>query len=111
MEIAKRAQVLIAADVIYDRMFIPPLVSSVGRLLSGSSGRIAIFALTYRNEETFALFEVALNQAGVKCNYAPRESTEKMNYIFPCYVNQPRKDVRICTMTVESKGTQRLEFT
>ncbi len=57
MEIAKRAQVLIAADVVYDRAVIPPLVSSVGRLLSESSERIAIFATTYRNEETFALFQ------------------------------------------------------
>lgn len=100
MEIAKRAQVLIAADVVYDRTFIPPLVSSVGRLLSESSERIAIFAITYRNEKTFALFDAALNQAGIKCNYAPRESTEKMNYIFPCYVDQPREDVRICTMSM-----------
>jgi hypothetical protein len=98
MEIAKRAQVLIAADVVYDRAVIPPLVSSVGRLLSESSERIAIFATTYRNEETFALFEAELNQAGIKCNYA---RTEKMNYIFPCYVDSPRKDVRICIMTMQ----------
>jgi len=101
MEIAKRAQVLIAADVVYDRAVIPPLVSSVGRLLSESSERIAIFATTYRNEETFALFEAELNQAGIKCNYAPRGTTEKMNYIFPCYVDSPREDVRICIMTME----------
>ena len=104
------AEVLLAADVVYDASQIPSLVQSVKVLLS--SGRVgvtndaaekrkAIFATTFRNEKTFALFTNELRREGISCNYVEKEVIANLPNIFPCYFTQPRSDVRICTMTME----------
>ena len=104
------AEVLLAADVVYDASQIPSLVQSVKVLLS--SGRVgvtndaaekrkAIFATTFRNEKTFALFTNELRREGISCNYVEKEAIASLPNIFPCYFTQPRSDVRICTMTME----------
>lgn len=99
MALAKSADVLIAADVVYDRSVLPALASCVSKFLSESQNRQAIFATTYRNENTFSLFEAKLKNEGIKVSYVPKNHIEDMNHIFPCYFDQPRTDVRICTMT------------
>ena len=106
------AEVLLAADVVYDASQIPSLVRSVKVLLSpGSSDatstigaaekRKAIFATTFRNEKTFALFTSELRREGISCNYVEKEAIASLPNIFPCYFTQPRSDVRICTMTMD----------
>lgn len=97
LALARQAQVLIAADCVYDRAFIPALVQSVAKLLSNEE-KCAIFATTFRNADTFAIFENELQRADVKCEYVAREDIDNLPYIFPCYDDQPRSDVRICIM-------------
>lgn len=97
LALARQAQVLIAADCVYDRTFIPALVQSVTKLLSNEE-KCAIFATTFRNAETFDIFEKELQRSDVICEYVTREDIDNLPYIFPCYDDQPRSDVRICIM-------------
>mmetsp|Transcript_17562 Transcript_17562/g.33305 ORF Transcript_17562/g.33305 Transcript_17562/m.33305 type:complete len:418 (+) Transcript_17562:48-1301(+) len=99
MALAKNADVLIAADVVYNHSQIPTVVSCVTTFLSGSRNKLAIFATTYRNEKTFNFFEEKLKNEGIKICYVPTSQIENMINMFPCYFDQPRTDVRICTMT------------
>jgi len=109
--ISKRADVLIAADVIYDRNAIPALMGVVERVLTNTSitntqdssnnvpnEKIAIFATTFRNADTFALFEAEIRAKGITLSYASKDELDAMPNIFPCYFTQPRTDVRICLM-------------
>lgn len=94
------ADVLIAADVVYTVECIADLVATVSVFLSSGgkkNDRFALFATTYRNRNTFALFETELEKKRIMCNY---KSQDDMPHVFPCYFNQPRSDVRICTMTL-----------
>ena len=91
------ADVLIAADVVYTVECVPDLVATVSAFLSSGRARVALFATTYRNRSTFALFERELEKKRILCDY---KSQEDMPHVFPCYFNQPRSDVRICTMTI-----------
>jgi predicted nicotinamide N-methyase len=101
------AEVLLAADVVYDMSQIPSLVQCVKVLLSSGEGagstekRKAIFATTFRNENTFALFTHELLCEGMACDYVEKEVIAGLPHIFPCYFIQPRSDVRICTMTMD----------
>ncbi|KAL7449567.1 hypothetical protein ACHAWC_001623 [Mediolabrus comicus] len=93
------ADLLIAADVVYSRECLPDLVTTVRKFLSSSSSsstndKVALFATTHRNRQTFELFELELERKGIICQY----TSHTMEYVFPCYFNQPRSDVRICTM-------------
>lgn len=88
---------IIAADVVYAVECIPDLVVTVVNFLSSGSGNMALFATTHRNERTFGLFEQELKMRHVVCDYKYK-SLDEMPYVFPCYFNQPRTDVRICTM-------------
>lgn len=90
------AEVLIAADVVYTVECIPDLVATVSKFLSSGSAKVAVFATTYRNRSTFALFERELEKKRITCAY---KSQDEMPYVFPCYFNQPRSDVRICIMS------------
>ena len=106
IEALSKADVLLAADVVYDTNCIPDLVSTVCRFLGqpnhnmdGSGGRTAIFATTFRNKNTFAIFAKELKDQNIVCAYA--ESLENLPNIFPCYWNQPRADVRVCTMSLK----------
>jgi len=105
------AEILLAADVVYDVLYIPNLVRTVKRLLQEGKKtdnaetadtphfeRKAIFATTFRNAETFFLFTSELRNEGIKCEYTDTQTMKNLAQIFPCYFNQPREDVRICTM-------------
>eukprot|EP00984_Skeletonema_dohrnii_P031743 scaffold24652_cov83-Skeletonema_dohrnii-CCMP3373.AAC.1 len=86
------ADVLIAADVVYTVECIPDLVATVSKFLSSGSStnaKVALFATTYRNRSTFALFERELEKKRIMCHY---KSQDEMPYVFPCYFNQPRSD-------------------
>jgi len=90
------ADVLIAADVVYTVECIPDLVATVNKFLSSGSSSYALFATTYRNKSTFALFERELKRKRITCAC---KSQDEMPYVFPCYFNQPRSDVKICIMS------------
>ena len=101
-----KANVLLAADVVYDVDCIPDLVSTVSKFLSQSKvaeddEKIAIFATTFRNKSTFNLFEEELEKNNVLCAYYDQSMIDELPNIFPCYWNQPRTDVRICTMRLK----------
>jgi len=98
--LARTSDVLIAADVVYDRSVIPPLISVVRRHLTGPS-KTAIMATTFRNANTFALFEKEIQSKGITVKFASSEDLNNMPSIFPCYFSQPRSDVRISVMTVD----------
>jgi hypothetical protein len=95
------ADVLLAADVVYDVHCIPNLVRTVKDFLSFGKrmeNKKAVFATTYRNKNTFGLFENELEKSGIQCDYMSKQLQEELPNVFPCYFNQPRGDVRICTM-------------
>lgn len=107
IEALSKADVLLAADVIYDVNSIPDLIATVSKFLSqtimhsdGIDERVAIFASTYRNENTFALFEKELEEKNIVFVY---HSLEDLPNIFPCYFNQPRSDIRVCTMRMKHR--------
>ena len=77
------------------------MFGSNGEMLSLSAKeqeKVAIFATTLRNKETFDAFELHLSDQGIECEYVESEILESMPYIFPVYNVQPRSDVRICLM-------------
>jgi len=108
------ADILIAGDVCYDRNDIPDLVEVVRLMLEmksehkeGSSTanapdecltdmeRYAIFATTYRNAETFQVFQNALIKCNISCTFVEADTITNLPRVFPCYFNQRREEVRI----------------
>lgn len=106
-ELLSKADVLIAADVVYIQEVIPDLVATVSKFLSQmehcngttTDKRMAIFATTFRNKATFGMFEKELVGKNIECTHD--HSLEDLPNIFPCYYNQPRSDVRVCTMRLK----------
>lgn len=98
LQLARSSDVMIAADVVYDRCVIPALISVVRRHLCHPT-KLAIFATTLRNADTFTIFENSLRSNGISVTYACSEDLNKMPTFFPCYFSQPRSDVRISIMT------------
>lgn len=90
------ADVLIAADCIYDVDFLPHLVSAVEKLLALNKerGKVAYFASTLRNEKTFDIF---IQQLTVK-NIQYREilfQSDETTEIFPCFAVQGRDEIKL----------------
>jgi hypothetical protein len=96
-----QADLLIAADVIYDITLVPLLAKLVKRFLSQRGGRRAIFATTLRNMVTFQSFEDQLKLHNVNCKYEPRSVIDELPRFFPIYFLQPRSDIRICDMILD----------
>lgn len=94
------AEVLVAADVAYDIDLNTALSKSVYRFLSGGEDRVAIFAMTLRNQYTFESFECDLKRLGIQCKYEDKEIMDNLPKIFPVYHVQPRSDVRIIKMSL-----------
>ena len=120
LSISMESDVYIAADVIYDRSVIPPLVQVVKMLLTTTSSssssssptctecndnKIAIFATTLRHEVTFEFFqsEVQKCTSHLQCEYVDDDYLKNMPYIFPFYFLQPRTHVRICIISVKKE--------
>ena len=78
------AELLLAADVIYDVVVIPHLVKIVKLFLLSAEGKFAIFATTYRNEKTFALFITCLEKEGVQYEEVRIASRTTCCLILPC---------------------------
>ena len=92
-----QAHVLLAADVVYDVKVVSLLARAVRRFLT-SHDKVAIFATTLRNRDTFDAFENELLDQGILCKYIEREILERVPYVFPVYHVQPRSDIRISFM-------------
>ena len=123
----QNAHVLLAADVLYDRDDIPYLVQTIYTFLSHSSSsvntsttrysdekeekedelhqnltqsKVAIFATTIRNQETFQLFEQSVSKMNIHAQMIPTTVIDNLPEIFPCYFLQPRSDIRITLFTL-----------
>jgi hypothetical protein len=98
------ADVLIAADVIYDVTVTEGLVELVKLfLLQSPSTKEAIFAITERNLVSFELFLNRLETHNIFCNWlADRDDCEALPHVFQCNFSQSRADVRIGRLTFMS---------
>ena len=96
------ADVLLAADVVYDIAVVPTLATVIKRFLIGGEHRNAIFATTLRNRKTFDLFESALHTHRIICRYEDPSMIEKLPNHVPITHVQPRSDIRICVLTLDS---------
>lgn len=99
------ASVLLAADVIYDRSAIPHLAEVVRVFLqsAGSSPKIALFALTMRNANTFKLFEEELVRRGISSEMVQSgDQCDDLPRLFHTYFVQPRSDVRITSLQLSA---------
>ena len=65
--------------------------------------RMAIFATTFRNAESFALFQREIENCSseIGCTFIDSDALNSMPFIFPCYSVQPRSHVRICIMSTK----------
>jgi len=93
------ADVVLAADVVYDREVIPGLVKVVKYIMSTSKKVYAIIATTFRNEVTFELFEKELKKHNCTFSYVDPLIISSLPVVFPCYFTQGRDEVRISLLT------------
>ena len=103
------ATVLLAADVLYDPEDIPYLVQTILAFLSLSNDtgeKVAIFAITMRNQETFKRFEQELWLFKIQSHYIPLAVMHDLPTFFPCYFLQPRSDVRIAVFSLSSNSLE-----
>lgn len=96
------ADVLLAADVVYDIAVVPMLATLIMRFLRGREDRNAILATTLRNRKTFDLFESVLHSHKINCCYEDPSVIEKLPNPVTIHHVQPRSDIRICVLTIES---------
>lgn len=110
--------VILAADVVYDRNELPNLVLAVKTFLlfdqknnskkqqqqrkqRNNKKKKAVFATTFRNRDTFTLFTDLLRneENEILVEDIPAEDICKMPKLFPSYFDQPRTDIRICILS------------
>jgi predicted nicotinamide N-methyase len=95
------ADVLIAADVIYDVKVIDSLVQVIHKFLANNhANKEAILAVTKRNMKTFQLFLNSINKQGFVCECLVRDCST-LPKIFHCNFTQDRCDVLIARLTLE----------
>lgn len=94
------ADVLVAADVVYDVSGLTHLVAVVRKfLLCSTSSKYAIFAITRRNMATFATFLSLLDNEGIAYRWiASGTECAKLPKFFMCRFNQGRSDVQIALL-------------
>lgn len=102
----ERAQVLLAADVAYDRTVLDPLVRTVQRFLqsngddsSETTHKSAIFATTRRNMETFRLLRNLVTERGMQCRILDYDP-DHVPVVLPKKFHQPRSDVELWELTL-----------
>jgi hypothetical protein len=98
----QKAQILIAADVIYDVSVIDKLVLVVKSFLTQSSQepqepKEAILAITKRKMSSFHLFLERVANHGICCEYLST-NCDNLPKIFFCNFPQGRKDVQIARL-------------
>jgi predicted nicotinamide N-methyase len=108
----QRADVMIAADVIYDTTVLDGLVRVVRKfLMMGSqtlpsdsinnTEKVAFFAITQRNIESFNLFIQKVEVYGISCTWlADGDDCDSLPSIVESTFSQPRKDVRIAQLAL-----------
>ncbi|CAJ1917261.1 unnamed protein product [Cylindrotheca closterium] len=98
-----QADILLAADVIYDRSVIESLVAVTHTfLLVDPDAKEAIFAITKRNLETFEIFLKHLNEYDIYSEWiADGEKCTSLPLVFKCKFNQERSDVRIVSLKMK----------
>ena len=104
------ADVLLAADVAYDSSVIGCLAQTVRTFLTGDSSggpKQVLFAKNLRNKETSNLLERELENVGIRSRVlATGHACEELPVTFPTKFVQPRSDIRICSLELDS--TKRL---
>jgi hypothetical protein len=97
-----RADILIAADVIYDIEVIDSLVGVVKSFLnkSLSKKKQAIFAITKRNIASFELFLDKVQTYGIDCDWLIT-NCDILPKVFECTFTQERSDVQVARLTIQ----------
>ena len=98
------ADILMAADVIYDRSVIESLVAVMHAfLMVDPTKKEAIFAITRRNLTTFELFLKHLNEHNIHADWiADGKTCTSLPKVFKCKFNQARSDIRIASLRMKS---------
>lgn len=104
LEAFKEADIIFAADVIYDIDAIDYLISLIKCFLVESPAlKKAIIASTKRNEETFECFLDTIQRYGMTYSWLARnEECEAFHKIFQGNYSQKRSDVQICLIQMAS---------
>ena len=97
IEALSNADVLLAADVVYDIDSIPDLVATVRKLLRQvphhpngvGNERVAIFTTTFRNTDTFALFEKELEEKNAIVAYRSQECLPAEHFPLLLHATRP----------------------
>lgn len=97
------ADVLIAADVIYDVAVIEDLVAVIKYfLLADPMEKEVILAITRRNLATFELFLQSLRSFDISSEWiADGQDCNSLPKVFKCNFNQSRLDVRIASLKLK----------
>jgi hypothetical protein len=103
-EAFSEADILIAADVIYDIDFIDALINVAKLFLMESpTSKQAIFVITKRNIATFEFFLETIGKYGMTYAWLARnEDWEGLKRIFEGNFAQKRSDVQICRIQMNS---------
>lgn len=100
-EMIARADLLVAADVVYDVSAIPALVQTFKRFFLGSLQKEILLASTMRRKETFAVLLDVLGKEGIDCKLkVDGNACAKLPVVFPMNFVQPRKDVNIYSLSM-----------
>jgi predicted nicotinamide N-methyase len=100
-----QANLLIAADVVYDVCAIPSLVKTFQRFFSDSDkdddSKTILLASIMRRRETFAVLQDELKAKGIDCNVVvDGDYCAELPLVFPMNFVQPRKDVNIYVLKI-----------
>ncbi|GKZ01221.1 hypothetical protein MPSEU_001073400 [Mayamaea pseudoterrestris] len=109
LKAVKEANVLLAADVIYDACVIPSLVRVMQSFFKSPTGRntkqpkTALFAATLRNKASLNLFRRELVDVGLSLEILfTGQECERLPPLFPTKFVQPRRDVQIYRIRCDS---------
>lgn len=102
-ELIAQANLLIAADVIYDVSAIPALVKTFKRFLleNPQVAKEILLASTMRRQETFAILQQELIKERMGCRLQVDGTyCSKLPLLFPMNFVQPRSDVKIFALSM-----------
>lgn len=96
-----KADVLLAADVLYDKSSIDPLLQTLKEFLGSiSQPRKVLIATTKRNVATFELFQRKLPEYQIRSSFLVKEGAcGDIPVVFPAKFTQSRFDVSILLLT------------
>lgn len=85
VQAAGSCDVVLAADVIYDKRAVPALVATISRLLEARAGTEAFMSATRRNERTLEAFTDACHRSGVDVEHIGFPVTPRTQQRGPFY--------------------------